>query len=258
MIRKCSICGKRGADLYRSSSGEYICSKCLEKVVVKNVKKTLGKTRRLTTGMNILIYGTWLSPIESLISMRIVPRVESKYKTKISIIIPGDMLNYTQNLIKSQWSVSTYNYRFKGKQLAECVLEDIENARKIGLESGFDVVITPYSRLLLIKAGLQAILAGRKDLIKASRPFHDTGPLVISALFGLEKELILKYAFIRGLPLLEPKHSCNEMGSGNILFNLLKDSHEVEFNSLRTLEILAEFAETGNHSSFISSSEEEH
>ena len=225
---------------------------------MKNVKKTLAKTKKLTSNMNILIYGTWLAPTESLITIRIVPKVESKYKANISISIHKDMTGYLRNVVNPHLNVETYDYVSKGGLLADCIMEDIDNARKIASSKGFDVVITPYPRLLLIKAGLQAIMSGRSDLVKASRPIHGIDPPVISALFRLEKDFLLKYAYVRGIPLLQPKYSCSDMGAGNILINILKDSHEVEFNSLRTLEILAEFAKPRNNPSSIPSGEEEH
>ncbi|MEB3755414.1 MAG: hypothetical protein GSR79_00930, partial [Desulfurococcales archaeon] len=253
-----SVCGKREATVYRSSSGEYICNKCLDRVIMKNVKKTLAKTKKLTSNMNILFYGTWLAPTESLIAIRIVPRVESKYKANITISIPEDMAYHLRNIVNHYWNIETYDYVIQKGLLADCILEDIDNARRIALRKGADVVITPYPRLLLIKAGLQAIMSGRSDLIKASRPIHDTDPPVISALFRLEKEFLIKYAYVRGIPLLQPKHHCSDMGAGSISINVLKDSHEVEFNSLRTLEVLAEFAEPRNNPSSIPSGEEEH
>ncbi|MCE4606976.1 MAG: hypothetical protein F7B59_06600 [Desulfurococcales archaeon] len=256
MIKKCSICGKRDAYIYRQSSGEYICNKCMDRVIMKNVKKTLAKTRKLSSNMNILVYGTWLAPTESLIAVRTVPRVESRYKAHVIISVPREMSSYVRNIVNPESSVVVYNYVIKKRLLADCILEDIDNARKIALDNSVDVIITPYPRMLLVKAGLQAIMSGRSDLVKASRQVHDTAPPVVSALFRLEKEFILEYAYASGIPLLQPKHACSDMGAGIILLNVLKDSHEVEFNSLRTLEVLTDFVEPSDNSSLIPFREE--
>jgi hypothetical protein len=236
---KCSICGKRPAVIYRSSSGEYICNTCLEKVVRKNIKRTLSRSKILKAGSNILLYATWLAPVESILMSRIIPKVEARYRASIALAYPSGMENLVN---RTGVELVSYNIETRTGTLAECILKDISLARSLCSAKGCDAVITPYPRLMLVKAGLQAIMSGRTDLLKASRQYHLEDPPVINALSGLEKELILQYAYINQIPLLDPIDKCDDTGAGDLLMSVLAGSREVEYSSLKALIELSKFS----------------
>ena len=236
---KCSICRKRPAVIYRSSSGEYICRNCLEKVVRKNVKRTLARSKALKAGSNIMLYATWLAPVESIVMSRVVPRVEARYRTRITLAYPKGMEDLAgQDLLES----IPFEWRRRKGLLAECILSELSHARSLCESSGCDAVITPYPRLMLVKAGLQAVMAGRTDLLKASRQYHPEDPPVVNALSGLEKELILQYAYVNNIPLLDPAGRCDDLGAGQVIMSILPESREVEFSSLKALAELSKFS----------------
>ncbi|MEB3757242.1 MAG: hypothetical protein GSR76_00065 [Desulfurococcales archaeon] len=239
MTVKCSICGKRPAIIYRSSSGEYICRNCLEKVVRKNVKRTLARSRILKACSNIMLYATWLAPVESIVMTRVVPRVEARYKTRITLAYPEGMESLIFQDVAER---SPYEWSGRKGFLAECILNDIGHARSLCESKGCDAIVTPYPRLMLVKAGLQAVMAGRTDLLKASRQYHPEDPPIVNALSGLEKELILQYAYVNNIPLLDPGDSCDDLGAGDVLMSILPESREVEFSSLKALVELSKFS----------------
>ncbi len=241
-VKTCSICGKREAVVKRAISGEYICKPCLDKVVKKNAKRSLAKTRILKEGMRIIVHTTWLAPTPSLIAARIVSRIESRYRTKLYLAVPSDMMGYLDAGVESLYEgIIPYDYTIEGGGIGECLEKDISSALENALKQGAEAVITPYPLFLLAKTGLYSMFSGNKSLLHLSKPVQNrSGIPLVSALYNMESELITLYAHVNGIPLLDPKPACRDYGAREVLLNVLGESREVEFNTLKTLIRLSE------------------
>ena len=85
---KCSTCRIREAIYWRKESGEKLCLKCLEKSLMKQVKREISKWSMLEPEDTIGFLFLEKYPLVSIASYNILKKIEQNYPSKLYLISP--------------------------------------------------------------------------------------------------------------------------------------------------------------------------
>jgi len=85
---KCSSCGVREAIYWRKESGEKLCSKCLEKSLIRQVKREISRWSMLEPKDTIGFLFLEKYPLVSISSYNILKKIERDYPSKLYLILP--------------------------------------------------------------------------------------------------------------------------------------------------------------------------
>ena len=85
-VPKCTSCKRRQAFYYRRQSGELLCKICLERSVIKQIKRAIGRFNLLQPRSTIIIPLIPDMPYESLITAVLISIIERKYLSKVMVL----------------------------------------------------------------------------------------------------------------------------------------------------------------------------
>ncbi len=246
MNKICSICKKRQAVYYRAYSGEYICAKCLNNVMEKNVKKEINKTKALNIDSKIVIPITHFSPSSSIALSNLVYRIEKQFKSKIAIIIPkGYNIEEIRNLLenKSDLFIAEINIIPPEKlSLQECIRFERAWSIKAAKILGYEFVFLPISRTDISLMIIDSLINGEANFLSESLEFMEyNGIKFLYPISGIEGETLVSYEFLSGInvkPLCLPY-----IKSKNVFYSIVGNRPELDFGSERLIGKLGNFLE---------------
>ena len=129
---KCSSCGIGEAIYWRKESGEKLCLKCLEKSLIRQVKREISRWSMLEPKDTIGFVFLEKYPLVSISSYNILKKIERDYPSKLYLILPKTLskvireedIVYVDNVENED--IAAYYRLFREKAL--------EKAEKIGIE----------------------------------------------------------------------------------------------------------------------------
>ncbi|AFZ70939.1 hypothetical protein Calag_1220 [Caldisphaera lagunensis DSM 15908] len=244
MDKICSICKKRQAIYYRAYSGEYICAKCLNNVMEKNVKKEINKTKSLSIDSKIVIPITYFSPSSSIALSNLIYRIEKRYKSRIAIVIPKDynieeIKNFLEN--KSDLFIAEINIKPPERlSLQECIRFERVWSMRAAKILGYEFVFLPVSRTDISLIVIDSLINGKANLLSESLEFIEyNGIKFLYPFSGIEGETLVSYEFLSGINV---KPLClTNIKSKNVFYSIAGNRPELDFGSERLLDKLGNF-----------------
>ncbi|MCE4601545.1 MAG: hypothetical protein F7C38_08360 [Desulfurococcales archaeon] len=249
---KCDVCKKRDALYYRTYSGHRLCTICLERILSKTVKRTIGESGLLTPGSRILAVVRPSEPMHSLASLLLLSIVESKFNVELHVLAPSQLNK--NNMIESivdrigRWvKSSSLIEEFplpKSQGPIHCIRYERAWALSRAKKLNADVIAFPLSRTCINTIGLEALLSSRTDALSEALPAIPwTRPPIFSPIANIEGEALSAYAFLKGLQ-LDPL--CTTTIPAKIpLLSILGNRPELEFSSSKTIIKLSRKINTG-------------
>jgi hypothetical protein len=237
-VVECSLCGGR-AVYYRSSSGHFLCTSCLGRVLERAIRRTLSPLGALKPGSRILIPVTYYNTLASLALLGISLFMKRGYGSVIQVAIPDFIeLKYSGKLGR----VNTLRVSVDPKPCYEDPVLAVHYDRLWSLRLasllGYNVILMPLTRTDLTLLALEIPLRGHEAWGMLSLATSVNGVMVVNALADVEAEPIASYATLLGFD-FETTTECRvKLRASHILRELRGLGPEVEFSSRRTLELI--------------------
>ena len=199
MTIKCSVCG-REAIYFRRTSGEKLCLKCLEKSILKNIRRGLSRVKEILKPKSVLLY---IVPpyriIEGLTILQLLSMLEEKYNSVFYSLVPRYFLNVKFDLRKS-YGVLFYEYKIKSciklKDIISSIMDIV--SRYIHMfEPRPRVVITPLTLNDFAEYIMESIING--EIPNDISYINYKGYNIVSPLLNTLREDILFLAYHKGI-----------------------------------------------------------
>jgi len=170
-ISLCSSCKRRPAFYYRKQSGEALCKVCLERSVVKQVKKAIGAFSLLIPKSKILIPLIPDKPYESVLTSIIISPMERKYlsHTYISSLFPlsQELVNQIAELTKSIILPVNSHLMNEGQMnYLNFVENQLQKLFHLASDHEINYVVLPYTRNDFMILFILSLIYRRSDFIK--------------------------------------------------------------------------------------------
>jgi len=243
----CTTCKIRPAVYYRKESGEKLCLECLERSIVKQVKREINTWKML--GPHDVI--GFLIPAEAILTsipaFKIMSIIERKYATKLIAIKPSNLngLKFeTENIIEFQLP-------FKSSNLTEFLRFERTEAAKISKDHGVNKIVIPHTLEFetsyflsnILKFNLEALgdlapkLYSEKFNIVFVKPFRKVKSLEL-LIYGYFKGLLSSLYFRKSLtPFLLLKEIYEPL---DYIISVSKEHFELVISTLKTAEFFFE------------------
>ncbi len=145
---KCDFCEVREAIYLRKESGEKLCLKCLEKSLIRQVKREISKWGMLEPKDTIGFLFLEKHPLISIAAYSIFKKIEQNYPSKLYLILPKTLNGiFEEENILYMDSISNENITTYYRLLREKALEKAEERaiRKIVLPLTLEYEITYFT-----------------------------------------------------------------------------------------------------------------
>lgn len=91
-VTKCSSCGRRPATYFRRHSGEKLCSACLYRDLIREIKKSFSLIEKKGLGLKVAIPIDSGRLVESVVLMRLLSEVEKEFSGEVVGVITEEEL----------------------------------------------------------------------------------------------------------------------------------------------------------------------
>lgn len=209
-IPRCSVCGRRPAFYLRRASGERLCEFCLERSIMKHVKRVIGsqvgpKPRE--------VFGVLLPPGrvgEGLVLASIMARLEKKYGGSVVIAYPEStsLLKVLKESVGAYFNVGLATYDYEALLHDDCMytvdLMNLANRLAEGVFRGFEprvrAVALPFTLTDINEAGIESLFMGRKITEDLTGKSHlVSGMQVVYPLMNIQRIDIVAYLVGHGM-----------------------------------------------------------
>lgn len=244
---KCTSCRIRSAIYYRKASGEKLCLECLERSIVKQVKKEINKWKMFSPHDSIGFLILNEAPLVSFSAYKILEIIERKYPSKLIPINIKDMLTRNNKVLKKpcnasrkpvKWNTITELLRLERILAAEAVKN--EGINKIVLPNTLEFE-SAYFLYCFLNFDLENI--------------GELKPKLYSSYFNVEfvkpfrkiKTVdLLAYGYFKGLYNERIERSINLKNSDfceslNYMYSISYDHQELIISTLKMSEVLLEY-----------------
>ena len=198
MIEKntCTVCKQRKAIYYRSESGEWFCSRCLEKSIIKRTIKCINKYNLLTPRDKIVYIALPTHNPYFTYLLRILLTIEKGYPTNITVLtIPnlvetikvyGGIRNFNIETIEIELEYYNRDYDLRLFEEVKIISNNVPKEAKVVLPLVLDNIVKLY---------LLAIIRGNIDFLNYLRPMFNVRERFFITPFRFipSKEIALAY-----------------------------------------------------------------
>lgn len=170
----CTTCEKREAFYYRQSSGEKLCSVCLEESLENHVKHSFSKRVKLGKNPLVTTYIPTERILEGFLLSYMLTKIERRFGGTVSVVSFSEVLRIIKELRLNEYLERNGNVRYV---LLERRIDDIEcytikslekTLRNLGenleLIKDAQAVLLPYTLTDLNEAFLEHVILGVGDL----------------------------------------------------------------------------------------------
>ncbi|MEO3992745.1 MAG: hypothetical protein QN229_00275 [Desulfurococcaceae archaeon TW002] len=170
----CTTCRRREAFYYRQSSGEKLCSVCLEESLETHVKHSFSRRVKLSKNPIITVYIPADRILEGFLLAYMLAKIEKNFGGVVSIMTSKEVLNIIKERRLDEYLEKFKNVRYS---VLEKVVEDIEcytikslekSLKNLGenaeLINDTQAVLLPYTLTDLNEAFLEHVILGVGDL----------------------------------------------------------------------------------------------
>jgi hypothetical protein len=246
----CSVCGRREAVYLRRSSGERLCARCLERSMVKRVKRVLSRTRSIGPRDRILVpvLGFWQAKSAAL--LRLVSIVEKEYPSSLLVALDEESLPCLPMLRRIAVKEASY-HALEGtgslRLAGSPILSLLRAARAVALEAarrlGAGIVMLPPTRDFLVSLLLSSMIRGLVGGLAEHRGVMEVGGVrVVYPLYGVECEDLAFYLHLTGIydecGSRGPRLDEADVEIGRMVAELSAESRELLFSAQRLENLL--------------------
>lgn len=243
---KCSLCGVREAVYYRYSSGHYLCSNCLMRVLEHGVRRYLSSLGALKPGSRVLIPITYYNTMASLGLADISLIMRRGYGSRVVVAVP----DFVRLSVPERFrTLDTINVNVDPKPCyADPVLAiHFDKLWSLRLASllGFNVILLPITRTDLTLLTVEIPLRGYDEAWSLlENVLKSSSVTLVNALASIEAEAIVSHAVISGYEADVLTKCSPKLETSRILRELRGVGPEVEFSSPRISELLLNIAKS--------------
>ncbi|MCD6323654.1 MAG: hypothetical protein J7L55_00900 [Desulfurococcales archaeon] len=203
----CTSCRRRHAFYVRHASGEKLCRKCLEKSLLKHIRRSLrGIGLRPRTVISVYLPRSWV--LEGLLLLRLVSNIERNYGTHVLCFVPINCAGTVQSFISGLSNVSLIPYRKDELSFPSCMLNSTLHAEELArsFEPFPQAVLLPYSLTDLNEGFLEALLVKQEALSTMKKLYTYGIPWVVLPFKDLPRRDLYALAYTNEL--IEALNSC--------------------------------------------------
>ncbi|MET1101242.1 MAG: hypothetical protein ABWW69_02010 [Pyrodictiaceae archaeon] len=181
-MKYCTICGKRKAFYYHRISGNYVCDKCLRRIIIKNIKKAFGLYKLIAEIRPEIVYVIDpCYPLASITGLSLFSLAEKGFTEKISLAVPEEAKLDIKE-IKNYSYLNVDKIYFTDYSIVD-TLDPAERVRGIkalivksrelnGADNSRIYVALPYTRDHIVFFMLRSMLAPKPHLVPDYMPRH--------------------------------------------------------------------------------------
>jgi hypothetical protein len=245
MTIKCTVCKRRSAVYKRTYSGDLLCPICLERAVIRGVRRSLGEAGILLPRHTILLPITFSNPLGSLVLSHVLPKVERRFGSQVIVGIPEELVDVVdvlpENLKYHIIEIDGTPTRTREDPIF-CWRFDRRWSLLTARLVNANAIILPLSRTDLNLLALHALISGKPEALSEALPLINwTNPPIISGLSRLEGEIVAAYAAVKNID--APKGCCPDLSlSKSLFYSVAGRRPELEFSSFKSLRLLLEGA----------------
>ncbi|MEM2203868.1 MAG: hypothetical protein QXI22_05880 [Sulfolobales archaeon] len=211
---RCARCGKSAVYLARTS-GEPLCLRCLEKSLVKSVRRVLGKYAKLAPGTPIIVAEPLIAKPWLCSSYKILLKAVRSHRNRIVVIGYGGECPAHDRIDRVIWLgreeiLEACKHHNNQHDRATCLYRaEYLSGTMVAEKLGINTVLLMRPRDLCSLIGVVGIIAMSLSLAVESLPFRrtHTGIQVINPLYGVGSQDLIAHAF--SLNLVKEDLSCN-------------------------------------------------
>ncbi len=239
LVSKCAVCKNRKIVYKRSYSGDLMCDLCLEKTLIKAVKKVIGKYRILKPFSKVLVPITYTAPHYSAALAHILAKLERKFSTEVIIARPSDIeYDVGVNWPPLNARELIVDIKVSGLDITNpsaCVRFDRRWSLFLAKRLGIDIIALPFSRTDLIIFALNALLVEGIEAISEALDYISINNVkFFSAFSEVEGEIVSAYVAIRSLWFYS--NLCKyKIDARDVFYSIAGRRPELEFSIEKTL-----------------------
>jgi len=197
-MTKCSVCGVKEAVFYKRDSGEVVCSRCLEKGLVKKVRRIIARNSMLKPEDNIAYIIIPWRPYTSTAALKVLEIVEDKFKTNIAVYVPKGIVDvekakrlFKMDFIEFEFHLEdNSNFKSAERTLMEKLLTTIGENYK---------VVLPYTMEDQAVHFLYGLFKIDLEVIAFSKPIYEGYRSIIKPFYQVPSEELNMYSYVKGL-----------------------------------------------------------
>ena len=244
-MQTCSICRKRPAFYLREYSGHRLCTLCIERVILKAVKRRINSTHLLSPGSTIAVPIYRYDPMGSLSMVRLLSLIEAKYGSKLLVLTPinnknNKIIEQVINDVSTRISVDISYVeapRPRIDSLVHCMRLERSWALREAPALGAHAIVDSVNRTQAILAALDALLNARMEGLSEVLPVVESSPPVIHGFYDVEAETVTAYAYSRGFVM---EGACRAHSiSKSVFLSVSRGRPELVFSGYKVLDRLA-------------------
>jgi tRNA(Ile)-lysidine synthase TilS/MesJ len=239
---KCKICKKRGARYLRTYSGDLLCEVCLERSLIKAVKRAIGKYEVLKPRSKVLVPITYSSPHFSAALARILSLLETKFSTEVIIARPQDIyLDDVENWPPQNSKEIIVRVKADGintSNLNTCLRFDRRWAYEVARNLGVKTIALPYTKTDIIIFTLNSLLIEGLEALSESLEYIEVNGIRFFLGFSeVEGEIVSAYVALKRLWFYSDK--CKyEIPAKKVFYSIAYRRPELEYSSVKTIDPL--------------------
>lgn len=199
---KCARCGKDAVYLSRAS-GEPLCLRCLEKSLVKNVRRVLGRYAKLAPGTPVVVVEPLIAKPWFCSSLKILLKAIRSHGNRIVIVGYGgrcpthDQVDRVIQLGREEILEACKLHNNQHDKIACLYRAEYLSGTIVAEKLGINTVLLMRPRDLCSLIGVIGIIAMSLSLAVESLPYRrtHTGFRVIDPLYGVSSQDLIVYAF---------------------------------------------------------------
>ena len=233
------MCKRRRPCYKRTYSGDLLCEVCLERALLKAVKRAVGRYKVLEPRSRVLVPITYTAPHLSAALALVITKLEAKFSTEVIIARPKDIALDEVKGWPPEGSkevlVDVIKDGVKTNSPSACIRFDRRWSLSLARELGVKAVALPFSRTDLIILSLNALLVEGIEALSESLDLIEVdGVKFFSAFSAVEGEIVSAYVATRSLWFYSD--FCEyEVPARKVFFSVAGRRPELEFSRDKTL-----------------------
>lgn len=208
----CSVCGKRNAFYYRHSSGERLCTHCLEGSLSNHIKHSFSGRVKLGRSPVLSVYIPSSRVLEGIVLTHLLSKIEVKFNGRVEVIASSNVLstvhdNVFNNFLKAGSNVN-YHELSESNVEGECSTSEsiansvrlLENLKNSNVLQDTQAVLLPYTLTDLNEALMEYVILGSGEAVPPDFSRYSVGGIPIICPFRtVQRADVIALAYVYGV-----------------------------------------------------------
>lgn len=200
----CSSCRRYGAVYLRRSSGERLCRKCLERSLIKSVKKAFRDVNELKPKSTVITLIPLERVVEGTVLLHLLNKVERRYGNNVVAAVSSDKLIH---ILTTYLAIDESSVVVMGADVGRvgCSVKELFNKYKgIGIELaskiGTKFIVLPFTLNDLNELIIYSLLIENAiDSKMISESFKESDVIFINPFFNVQSIDVHVLAYLSGI-----------------------------------------------------------